>query len=601
MTTVTPDATVTLPAGTVSGTTLKSGVRQYLGVPYAEPPIDSREAAFEAPRPLTLLRPEMEAGAREADAPYAVQPLAQCAAAYCCCAPGAACCISCCWCCCRARGEGTDGKGMGLDVLRMNIWSPATDAKAAPAPVMVFIHGGGDAGSGKMGDPNARTGEHLAAAQGVVVCVLDFRIGIFGTLDWGSGSDVPPNLELRDIVCALQWLQANVGSFGGDAASVTIVGESIGGRRVCELLWCPAAKGLFHRAVATSPSAPEAANLSEAHRAARRRLVNRYLGLADDATPTKAELARYPRQQLLHAQSAAKGGSPLLPRTRLWGASAEDKRLFGAAAQVPISTREIASAGLGFLGWRTVDGLRTAMFDASVLDGDYMPSAVGDSAPAVAVPLLLLHVKDEYSAFKLMAGLQPSAVTSRETALERLVELLPVRGVLDAATRSKLAGGFFDAYAANVLPEGARPRDVYVAAMQDLWQYHACVAVGEAHAAALPRQTYLAKLVYDCKGATPHGADVSFFFGAMPGLPIHDKGRDFDGITAVVQQAYAAFARSGDPSTAAAPFTPFDATAPKMTLLDSAVSGVGSRVVETERVRDEAYRTLVAAIRAAET
>ena len=53
MTTVTPDATVTLPAGTVSGTTLKSGVRQYLGVPYAEPPIDSREAAFEAPRPLT--------------------------------------------------------------------------------------------------------------------------------------------------------------------------------------------------------------------------------------------------------------------------------------------------------------------------------------------------------------------------------------------------------------------------------------------------------------------------------------------------------------------------------------------------------------------
>ena len=247
-----------------------------------------------------------------------------------------------------------------------------------------------------------------------------------------------------------------------------------------------------------------------------------------------------------------------------------------------------------------VDDRRVSMFDASVLDGDYMPTPVGGSPPAVEVTLLLLFCKDEHTAFELLAGMQPSDVTSRGAALERLSALLPVRGVLPAATRTQIAGEYLDAYATQVLPQ-SKLQAVYVAAMQDLWQYHACVAVGEAHAAALPGRTYLASLAYECKGKrTPHGADVSFLFGAMPSVPIHDKGKDFDGVSALVQQAYVAFARSGDPSTAAAPFAPFDEAAPRMTLIDSAVSGGGSKLVDTMRARDAAYRTLIAAIRAAE-
>ena len=119
---------------------------------------------------------------------------------------------------------------------------------------MVWIHGGGDAGSARLDDPNSRAGDRLAASQNVLVCLLEFRQGIFGTMDWGSGSDVPTNLELRDMICGLQWIRDNIAAFGGDAGNVTIVGESIGARRVCELVWCPAAKGLFHRAIASSPS-----------------------------------------------------------------------------------------------------------------------------------------------------------------------------------------------------------------------------------------------------------------------------------------------------------------------------------------------------------
>ena len=326
--------------GTVSGTIAKNGVLQFLGVPYAEPiSLLNREAAFEPPKPLSMLRPEIKAGTKESDEAYGMHPVPQCLAAQCCCHCGAQCCLTCCWCCCRTTKEDTDGKPpVGLDVLRMNIWvsttPPPKDTATDGRPVLVWIHGGGDAGNARMGDPNSRDGSKLAEAQGVVVCAIEFRQG---AMDWGSGSDVPLNLELRDMVSALQWIQQHIGAFGGDKDCVTVVGESIGGRRVCELLWCPAAQGLFHRAIASSPSAPEAANLSDAHRAHRRRLVLRYLGLPEGSHPTKAELAKLPRMKLCHAQAAAKAGSMVLPMTKLFGASAEDRRLFGAAAQVPLS------------------------------------------------------------------------------------------------------------------------------------------------------------------------------------------------------------------------------------------------------------------------
>lgn len=38
----------------------------------------------------------------------------------------------------------------------------------------------------------------------------------------------PANYGLMDIIAALHWIQENIGSFGGDAQSVTLVGHSTG-------------------------------------------------------------------------------------------------------------------------------------------------------------------------------------------------------------------------------------------------------------------------------------------------------------------------------------------------------------------------------------
>lgn len=57
------------------------------------------------------------------------------------------------------------------------------------------------------------------------------------------------------MVAALQWVQANIRSFGGDPGNVTIFGESAGGAAVQYLLLSKATEGLFHKAISQSGAA----------------------------------------------------------------------------------------------------------------------------------------------------------------------------------------------------------------------------------------------------------------------------------------------------------------------------------------------------------
>ena len=58
----------------------------------------------------------------------------------------------------------------------------------------------------------------------------------------------------QDQVRALQWVQAEIASFGGNPARVTIQGESAGGASVTNHLVSPASRGLFAGAIIESGS-----------------------------------------------------------------------------------------------------------------------------------------------------------------------------------------------------------------------------------------------------------------------------------------------------------------------------------------------------------
>ena len=122
-------------------------------------------------------------------------------------------------------------------------------------PVMVFIHGGGySAGSSR---DFSGQGEGFVRSGRVVYVSFNYRLGALGYLDFTRySSGLRPfesNLGLRDQVALLGWVRENIGAFGGDAARVTVFGESAGGNAVTTLMATPSARGLFAGAIAQSP------------------------------------------------------------------------------------------------------------------------------------------------------------------------------------------------------------------------------------------------------------------------------------------------------------------------------------------------------------
>ena len=140
------------------------------------------------------------------------------------------------------------------DCLRLNVWTPAPDGKKRP--VMVWLHGGGyTAGSGQ--ELPSYEGSNLARSEDVVVVSINHRLNVLGFLDLSAYGDKyanSGNAGLLDIVAALQWVNRNIASFGGDPANVTIFGQSGGGGKVTTLLATPSAKGLYHKAIVQSGS-----------------------------------------------------------------------------------------------------------------------------------------------------------------------------------------------------------------------------------------------------------------------------------------------------------------------------------------------------------
>jgi len=141
------------------------------------------------------------------------------------------------------------------DCLYLNVWTPARSADAN-LPVIVFIHGGGNVRGGA--SENQYDGAYFAR-KGVVFVSFDYRMNVFGFLahpELTAESDhhSSGNYALLDQIAALQWVQKNIASFGGDPRKVMIFGHSAGASNVNSLLASPLAHGLFARALMQSGS-----------------------------------------------------------------------------------------------------------------------------------------------------------------------------------------------------------------------------------------------------------------------------------------------------------------------------------------------------------
>ena len=126
--------------------------------------------------------------------------------------------------------------------------------------------------------------------------VLGFTyLAEFSGPDFAQSGDV----GMLDIVHALKWVRQNIEHFGGDPNTVTIFGQSGGGRKVGTLLAMPSAKGLFHRAIIESGPTISLVEQNQATRVAGELLAK--LGLN---TSQVRELQNLPVERIMSAYFA---------------------------------------------------------------------------------------------------------------------------------------------------------------------------------------------------------------------------------------------------------------------------------------------------------
>ncbi|KAE8153630.1 carboxylesterase [Aspergillus avenaceus] len=109
--------------------------------------------------------------------------------------------------------------------LYLAIWTPANATTSSNLPVLVFYPGGAFQRGG-VPVPYQLPPAWIARTQGHIVVTVNYRLNIMGFPNAAGLHD--QNLGLLDQRLALEWVRSNIGAFGGDAAAITLWGQSAG-------------------------------------------------------------------------------------------------------------------------------------------------------------------------------------------------------------------------------------------------------------------------------------------------------------------------------------------------------------------------------------
>ncbi|RJG04012.1 carboxylesterase/lipase family protein [Noviherbaspirillum sedimenti] len=240
---------------------------------------------------------------------------------------------------------------MSEDCLYLNVWSPEP-SQGAKLPVLVWIHGGGYKTG--HGGQDLFDGSRLAA-RGMVVVTVNMRLGALGFLSLPELAAEDPlgasgNYGVQDVVAALGWVQDNIASFGGDAARVTIAGNSVGAATVTHLMAAPAARGLFRAAIGQSLSGIFRHELRMTHHA---EAAERGCAAVSSLGPSLEQLRDLPATAFLRI--APQG---VIIDGRLLSEDTTDVFMAGRQARIPLLVGWNADEGSLYASSRAVDDLK---------------------------------------------------------------------------------------------------------------------------------------------------------------------------------------------------------------------------------------------------
>ncbi|MBN9587912.1 MAG: hypothetical protein BGN85_06720 [Alphaproteobacteria bacterium 64-11] len=481
-----PGDPVTIENGRVSGTLLDNGVKAYLGVPFATPPV--RELRWKTPEAKKPWKGIWNADTRLTN----------------CYIPLRATTLN------HYFGEIRSSE----DCLYANVWAPPTAKAGDGLPVVVWIHGGGF----QEGSINFQVyyGQALAK-KGVVFAAIDYRVNVFGNmahpeLSAESGHKASGNYGLMDLIAGLRWLKRNAAAFGGDPDNVTVLGQSAGAMALDLLASSPIAKECVE-----IPGRPGCHKLFDKIIA----LSGGYHGVAAPHLETLTE-------------TEAKG----------------------VALQRAMMAKDIAA-----MRTRPADEVyEVAKTNHITFSGPTLDNYVLTETPAqtfaagrqIDVPMLLSSVgndigsKTAVTSATTLADYQQAAHSLYGADADAFLKLFPAKTDAEAVHQAKAV--------ARISGFGIEARDWAKAQAEHgkapVWlvQYN--------HPHPYPPGVVITDMDVKTAGAY-HNSDLPFWFGTLDSLNLYRHIRDWTPydykLSDMMQDVVVAFARTGNPATAAAP------------------------------------------------
>jgi para-nitrobenzyl esterase len=411
------------------------------------------------------------------------------------------------------------------DCLVLNVWTPAVN-DGRKRPVMVWCHGGGF--SSGSGSSPITDGTNLARRGDVVVVTVNHRLNVLGFANLaelgGPEFAQSGDVGMLDLVQALTWVRDNIAQFGGDPNTVTIFGQSGGGRKVATLLAMPAAKGLFHRAIIESGPAIKLVDPDNGTRAASLLLAK--LGL----NPSQArELQNVPIDKIMTAYFAV--------------------------------TRSLAGDQMNVGFAPTVDG-------KILPQHPFHPAA---SAVSASVPLMIGCARTELTTRADEAAFSLSDAGMRE----RVQRLL-----------GDHAGSVIDVY--RKANPGATPSDIYFLISSDNAYGAPTMKIAERRAALGKGPVYLYYFRWESpmeggRLKSPHTIEIPFAFDTVKAANLTKNSAEAQALADKVSEAWIAFARKGDPNTSKLPRWPMFDPANRPTMVFNNQSRVENDPIREER------------------
>ena len=381
------------------------------------------------------------------------------------------------------------------DCLYLNIWTPGLDDRRRP--VMLWIHGG--AFIIGAGSQEAYDGFRLCGKGDLVIATINYRLGALGFINLKNitNGKIPAtgNEGLLDQIAALEWVQQNIKHFGGDPENITVFGESAGGMSIGCLLGMPAAKGKFKKAIVESGTANTVSTLENATQTA-----SRYLDLLEIKSDEAEKLYSMDADKLMTAQEQL---SEIL--------QIEDGRI------TPFQP---------------------------VIDGELMPELPIDAIRKGAASDITVMAGSNLDEFALFNIMNPDLKSLDEKGIDKnLQNHLPKECIQD------LKNVYRDARAKR--GESTEPAAIMTAIQTDLMFGRATRQLLEVQSENNPA-TY--GYLFDWKSPAFNGTlgachtlEIGFVFGILEEA-FHGSGPLADTLADKIQDAWVAFAKTGDPS-----------------------------------------------------